>query len=287
MNIALGALIILLLLLPALFFRLGITAIRFSIKPKNQADSFSSELVRKNFLNALSKLNFSETLFFFSIIPLIFHLTSVCFLHLIGKEIDYQLLLNIFTSQKDIVKNNLLFNQELTSFLFYILFETALGFFAGILLPKIFVFAPDFSNMLIGDNLYLKLFTGLLLDEQKRKTVDLVLVDIVSETKEATVIYSGLLEKFDIVPEKNELAYITLSGARRRDLRKNSKTEESSNPQTKITSFDNDSGDMILIPGKYFTIPGSKISNVNVTYIQLQTIQGPNGQNQIDMVEIS
>ena len=105
----------------------------------------------------------------------------------------------------------------------------------------------------------------------KRGDVDLILVDIVSETKEVTVIYSGFLEKFDVVPDKNELAYVTLSGARRRDLRKFSKVEEqptvsgtsgtmTSGTTVKVTSYENDSGDMILIPGKYFTIPGNKIS---------------------------
>lgn len=286
MNIALGALIILLLMLPALFFRLGITAIRFSFKTTNQADSFSGELARKNFINVLSKLNFSETLFFFSIVPLLFHLISICLIHLLGKQIDFTLLLNIFSSQKDIIKDNVVFNTELTAFLSYVLFETLIGFSAGIFLTKLFILIPNLNIILIGENVYLRLFTGLLLEPAKREKVDLILVDIVSETKEATVIYSGFLEKFDILPEKNELAYITLSGARRRDMRKNSKIEEPT-AGNKITSFNNDSGDMILIPGKYFTITGSKIANVNVTYINLQTVASPEGGQQQTMIPIN
>jgi hypothetical protein len=277
MNIALGALIILLLLLPALFFRIGITFWRYSDKASQAASSFPGELARRNFINILSKLNFSETLFFFSIIPLIQHLVSVCLIHWWGREIDFRLLLNIFSSQKDIISDNSLFDKELTSFLWYILWETFFGFLAGLVVTQCFIWFPSLNFMLIGENMYLRLFTGLLLEPSKRAQVDLVLVDVVSETKEVTVIYSGILEKFDTVPDKNELAYITLSGTRRRDLRKNSQVIELANSGIKTTTYENDSGDMIIIPGKYFTIPGSKIANVNVTYIDIQTTKDANG----------
>jgi len=48
MNIALGALIILLLLLPALFFRMGIFMVRSSSRDaRANSDRFSRELVKK------------------------------------------------------------------------------------------------------------------------------------------------------------------------------------------------------------------------------------------------
>lgn len=286
MNIALGALIILLLLLPALFFRFGITMVRFKFSSKDQGKSFSFELAGRNFINVLSKLNFSETLFFFSIVPLLLHVISICLLHAAGKEIDYALLVNVLSSQKDIVRNNLIFNAELTSFLWYIVILTLLGFALGVGLTHVVVRIPNSYMYLIGENHYLRLFTGLLLEPGKRADVDFILVDIVSETKEATVIYSGFLEKFDIVPDKNELAYVTLTGTRRRDLRKYSLLKDVS-PTEKHTMYENDSGDMIVIPGKYFTIPGSKISNVNVTYMKLQTVRNTTtGRDEIVMAPV-
>nr|WP_183560878.1 hypothetical protein [Mucilaginibacter sp. SP1R1]MBB6149593.1 hypothetical protein [Mucilaginibacter sp. SP1R1] len=286
MNIALGALIILLLLLPAFFFRIGVVCRRYSNKGDKASSSFPGELARRNFINLLSKLNFSETLFFFSIIPLMQHLLSVCLIDRFGYEIDFQLLLNIFSSQKDVIQNNAVFNVELTSFLKYVLWETLAGFLLGLLVTQCFIWIPSLNLWLVGENMYLRLFTGLLLDTDKRKNVDLVLVDVVSETKEATVIYSGILEKFDISPDKNELTYITISAARRRDLRKNSQVTEVAGSGIKITSYDNDSGDMIVIPGKYFTIPGSKISNVNVTYIDVQTVTDAAGNVTTTLVPV-
>lgn len=271
MNIALGALIILLLLLPALFFRFGITMVRFRFSTKDANKSFSFELAGRNFINILSKLNFSETLFFFSVVPLLLHAVSICILHFFNKEIDYALLLNVLSSQKDIVKNNLTFNTELTSFLWYIIILTILGFLLGLFLTNLIVRIPNSYMYLIGENHYLRLFTGLLLEPTKRAEVDLILVDVVCETKEVTVIYSGFLEKFDVIPDKNELAYITLTGARRRDLRKYGMSKDITASE-KHTSYENDSGDMIVIPGKYFTIIGNKVSNVNVTYMNLQQV---------------
>ncbi|WP_419788597.1 hypothetical protein [Mucilaginibacter sp. SP1R1] len=214
------------------------------------------------------------------------HLLSVCLIDRFGYEIDFQLLLNIFSSQKDVIQNNAVFNVELTSFLKYVLWETLAGFLLGLLVTQCFIWIPSLNLWLVGENMYLRLFTGLLLDTDKRKNVDLVLVDVVSETKEATVIYSGILEKFDISPDKNELTYITISAARRRDLRKNSQVTEVAGSGIKITSYDNDSGDMIVIPGKYFTIPGSKISNVNVTYIDVQTVTDAAGNVTTTLVPV-
>ncbi|QJD95981.1 hypothetical protein HH214_08870 [Mucilaginibacter robiniae] len=293
MNIALGALVILLLMLPALFFRLGITSMRLASNSQNQSASFSSESVGRNFINLLSKLNFSETLFFFSIVPIVQHLLSILIINAVNGEIDYQLMLNVLSSQKDVIASNKTFNHELTGFLCYIVIESGIGYGTGLLLIHIIGKRPELYDLLTGENFYLRLFAGYFLPADKRKDVDLILVDIVSETKEVTVIYSGFLEKFDIVPDKNELAYVTLSGARRRDLRKFSKVEEqpaissTSGSTVKVTSYENDSGDMILIPGKYFTIPGNKISNVNVNYMKINTVTLPGGQSQQTITPIA
>jgi hypothetical protein len=88
------------------------------------------------------------------------------------------------------------------------------------------------------------------------------LVDILSNTKETTILYSGLLVKFDLVPNTRELAYITIKSASRRDLRSGS--SKSLNTETGQVSnfFVNENGPFIQIPGMYFTLLGKEILNI-------------------------
>jgi hypothetical protein len=293
MNIALGALIILLLLLPSLFFRIGIFFVNGATEPlPHESDTFSQELVRRNLVNALYKLNFSETLFFFSIVPLMLHIVSLFILHVAGIETDYKLLLNLFASQKDLAQNDFSFDWELLGFLFYILFENCLGFAFGLVFTRFVMRKPKLLRSIIGDNIWFKLFTGLLLTEESRKKISFILVDILTETKEATVIYTGFLEKFDIKPDTRELEYITITTATRRDLRSGLNTEDYSKDQEngtgKIASYLDDNGPVVPIPGKYFTIPGSKISNLNVKYMALKAETDDEGNflgMELDVVE--
>jgi len=285
MNLALGTLIILILLLPALFFRLGITAVNYhSLTHLRNGVSFTNELARRNFLRILTKLNFSETIFFFSVIPIMIHCISLCVLKWLGEEIDFILLVNVLSSQKNIVNNNSIFNGRLISFLNYSLFTNVIGLLTGLIATQLMIRSPKLINIFTGENMYLMLFSGLLLDKSKRNLIDLIFIDIVSETKEVSVIYSGVLEKFDIMPDRNELAYVTLTDTTRRDLRKNFMTEE--DDHKKSTFYNSKSGLISPISGMYFTIPGSKISTINVTYMSLLTIDGPNGPMQ-QMVPIN
>jgi len=140
---------------------------------------------------------------------------------------------------------------------------------------------PNLLRGIIGDNSWYKLFTGLLLRNDLRKKVAAILVDIVCETKETSVIYSGVLEKFDIIADTRQLDYITLSSANRRDLRQGAQiTETAGTPptvNTKTSVYINAEGVVYPIQGQYLTIPGNKISNVNVTYLQYVTTTDAKG----------
>jgi len=280
MNIALGALIILLLLLPALFFRLGIFMVRGgALSSQTAADNFSREQVKKNFINILSKFNFSETLFFFSIIPLLLHVISLWVLSFLGYDIDYEQLMKLFSSNVGIAKKNTPFPHELSSFLIYNFVEALIGFFMGWLVTSLIMNRPGLLRNLAGDNIWFKLFTGVLLKENTRKKVTAILVDVLCETKEATVVYSGFLEKFD-VNENKQIEYITLTTTTRRDLREGSQVTETpaagNVPGTKSTVILVDNGPITPVAGKYFTIPGSKILNVNVSYMHYGDKPDPN-----------
>ena len=299
MNIALGALIILLLLLPALFFRIGIymargvgspmpsSSVYYSLKQKDKFSrnqKFSREQVTKSFISVLSKLNFSETLFFFSIVPLFLHIVSLWVLSWFGSQVDYEQLLKLFSSNVAIVDKNTFFGHELIMFLVYNIVEAMLGLALGWLLTYMVISKPEILRSMAGDNVWFKLFTGLLLQEEVRSKVDAILVDVLCETKEASIIYSGFLEKFD-VNENNQIDYITLITATRRDLRQGSQIMETTGakPITSIkTSVYLDSNGPIMdIPGKYFTILGNKISNINVTYLHYKVDRDPDNETVI------
>ena len=284
MNVASGALITLLLLLPALFFRFGITMLTYGTISRKKADSFASELAEKNFIDGISKLNFSDTLFFFAIVPVLLHAVSLCLLQQFGYKINFALLLNVLSNQKGVVRDNVDFTFQLISFLWYIIILASIGLFLGLGVAHTLVRTPNWYQYLIGNNLFFTLFTGLLLDQDKRSLVDMIWIDVTVENKEGTLIYSGFLEKFDIMPDVNQLAYITLSCANRRDLRKGSWIEDLGNK--KYTSFDIDNGEISKIPGEFFTITGNKILNINVVYLNFHTITNPLGQEERIMVPI-
>lgn len=288
MNLALGALIILLLLLPSLFFRLGLALpgkrYRKFLSSKIQAteeeerkqhELFSNDLIRANFINVLSKLNFSETIFFFSIIPIILHLISLWLLHILHYQIDFSLLLNIFSSKENAVPEdqNGLFVLKLISFLKYCFIEIIIGFVLGCIIAYYVVGSKNILRLLVGDNIWYQLFRGLMLKEEQRKLVDVILVDILSNTKETTILYSGLLVKFDLIPNTRDLAYVTIKSASRRDLRYGS--SKSLNPQTGQVSnvYINENGPFVEIPGKYLTLLGKEILNINITYLRIEKEQ--------------
>jgi len=95
MNLALSALLIILFLLPAFFFRIGIS---LPIQRKNEDSQIIHDIISRNVSKALSKLNFTETVFLFSIAPLVLHSVSLLLIYAAGYHVDYALLLNIFVA---------------------------------------------------------------------------------------------------------------------------------------------------------------------------------------------
>jgi hypothetical protein len=113
-------------------------------------------------------------------------------------------------------------------------------------------------------------FLARRLSEEQKKQLANILVEVLVETKETTVIYSGLLKNYEIVDNSDELACIILSGAFRRDFRRAQVTSKDLVGSKIIVSnsYDVEYGDVIAIPGHTLTISGKNIINVNVTYMQ-------------------
>jgi hypothetical protein len=135
MNLALSALLIILFLLPAFFFRIGLF---LPMTRKNEDAQIIHDIISRNVSKALSKLNFTETVFLFSIIPLVLHSGSLLILSLMGANVDYSLLLNIFAGKQNVLTggSNSIFQHELLSFLAYTLGETILACIFGWVLFK-------------------------------------------------------------------------------------------------------------------------------------------------------
>ncbi|HRH60224.1 MAG TPA: hypothetical protein PL045_06620 [Chitinophagaceae bacterium] len=187
-------------------------------------------------------------------------------------------MLNIFSGKQDVLldSSNNLFHHELLSFLIYILIETALACLLGWLLIVLCGGKRWFLKLLVGNNVWFKLFSGASLTDMQKSELANILVEVLIETKESTVIYSGLLKNYEVVDNTDELAYITLTGAFRRDLRKAQLTSKELETATIVTAsrFDIAYGDIIPIPGHTFTIPGKEIINWNVTY--MKRVMDPN-----------
>lgn len=130
--------------------------------------------------------------------------------------------------------------------------------------------SKDILKLFVGDNIWYQLFRGLMLKDDQRNLADLILVDILSNTKETTILYSGLLVKFDLVLNTRELAYITIKSASRRDLRSGSSKLLNSETGQVANFFINENGPFVQIPGKYLTLLGKEILNINVTYLKIE-----------------
>ena len=269
MNLALSALIILLFLLPAFSFRIGV-AMRLPRRSTDGQDA--QEIISRNVSKALSKLTFTDTVFFFSIVPIILHCISLWLIQKDNGQIDYAVLLNIFSGKQDMLKSGSTgdFNQELLSFLLYTLIETIIAFGLGLLLVWCLGGKKWLLKILVGNNAWFKLFTGTTLTEAQKRELAQILVEVLVETKETTVLYSGLLKFYETSHNSDELACIVLTAAFRRDLRKQQRSASVAHGhETKSSSaYDDQYGDIIPIPGHSFTISGKDIINVNVTYMR-------------------
>src|SRR5665213_48614 len=275
MNLALSTLLIILLLLPAFSFRIGISIpVRHRQSKPADTENLQSQLTGRNISKALSKLNFTETIFLFSIVPVILHLISILLISATGHSIKFDLLLNIFSGKENVLKtsgtNNSQFQHDLLNFLMYSLCQAVAGCLLGLFASWCFLRGQWILRTLLGNNIWYKIFTGVSLSGEKRKKIALILVEVLTVTKETTVIYSGWLKNYEVVANSEELSYLTLSAAARRDLRAGSvTTNRSATPSESVNFYDAAYGPVIQIPGHNLTIVGKEIINVNVTYMEI------------------
>lgn len=289
MNLALSALIILLLLLPAFAFKVGISVYSGIRKPRpSTTPDLRHQLTSRNVSKALAKLNFTETIFLFSLVPVSLHLISL--LIICGwTSLPFDLLLNIFSGKDNVLlpNQNPLFQYQLKWFLGYTIIEVIIGCLLGILLSWLLMRRTWMLHALMGNNIWYKIFTGLTLPEANRARIHSILVEALVLTKETTVIYSGLLKNYEVVSDSDQLSYLTFQSPSRRDLRAAQIINKNPNFTTEsISGYDQDYGPLINIPGNNLTIQGKDILNVNVTYLELTPSPTPADPNAKKLVPI-
>ncbi|MES2388097.1 MAG: hypothetical protein V4543_08850 [Bacteroidota bacterium] len=287
MTIAFGAVIILLLLLPSLFFRLGLTT-RFS-KPYFQAkpgtNLFYAESVRKNLINVLNKMNVTETLFLFSIVAVLYHFIALGALQIIFRylnstclhpdlEINFKLLLGIFSGNSSVttVFTNSAMQTNVLWFLMYTLTGSFFSFYFSQKLMDAVPAYPNSVNWLIGENIYYHLFTGSYFDSSiKNAPIAIIVEACILEESGGTVAYVGELFQFDILPDKKELAYITLENVYRKEQLKQNEIMTGSKARKNRNAQPNTGARPILKPvhGNFYTIPGNRILSMNIIYAEL------------------
>lgn len=253
MNVALGAFILTLLFLPAVSYRLAI----------NRQD---------NLRELLSTFSITDSVWVFSVIPIIIHIILISLLLLSTHVIKFDLILNIFYSNKDFKISDKPFTQDVLQFLIYCFCAIVIGYALGLFSNFLETRNKLFSRVLGLGNDWYEVFEGNILNPSATKnddTIDLVYVNVLSNTKETTILYSGILINYYYKPKSTELDYLVLQSATRRDLRKEYISNAEGNSAEKQNYYSQFTGDVIRIPGAYFIIPVKEILNVNVSYLNI------------------
>lgn len=238
MNIALFSVLFFIFLFPGILFR------RFYFTGEFSKEYFKSsyfELLLSTFLPAI-----------------FFHLTGGFLLYvLFSHEFDYSLFIDL--TEKKILKINSLQKVSLSKAIFYNIINCTTASLLGFYLKKI---VRDNKldrkyKLLRFKNEWHYLVTGEILDfpnvPGEASTVDFVWVDLMVETKEGTIIYTGVLSDY-ILSKENGLDRIYLSEVIRRYL--------IDDYNTKRKEYE--------MPGNFMVFSFDKILNMNLTYYQIE-----------------
>lgn len=238
MNIALSAVIISILLIPPIIFYISFYLGKYP--------------------RAIPKFSLFEGILGAAIISLFIHAIAI---HFISFEIRFDILLKLLGGElKDIERktSNDEFNNLITSFAYYNICLLFIMVLLGRLLRKVLLWTNWHSKFPIL-NLYNKwwyVFNGYYNNIEE---TDLVFVDLVVDTKDRTVIYSGFLINFDFV--NGDLERLYLKDTMKRDFIKGSSDEASEQTTSNAVPYG--------IPGDLFSIAYKNILNINVHFISI------------------
>lgn len=250
MNIALGALILVLLILPTISFRFAINR-----------NPTLKELV--------DTISIPDSFWAFLFIPLLIHTAGIFIAHFLFAEIRFSLLYQLIVGRPDIALTDAEFHKYILEFCLYSIFCFAGGYCFGLVISALEgthnAFLKHFAlSGLLGmqNNKWYRLLESGSADAREIKNnIEFVFVDILLATRDANILYSGIVKNYYFQPLSKELGHIVLGGgAVRREL----KTEYSENQQAEPA---NPFYVREIIPSDLFVIPAKDIINLNIFYI--------------------
>lgn len=254
MNLALGAFILTLLFLPAVSFRLAVNRL-------------------ENLKGLLSTLSITDSIWVFTIVPIVIHAVLLVIFGLLGIVVKFDLMLNIIYSNPKFPLNNQLLGTDIAKFLGYSMLAITAGFFLGFLINILEVQWKLISRVFSLGNEWYEAFEGDILrvsgEASNVPEIDLVYVDVLANTKESSILYSGILVKYYYKPKSTELDYLVLQKAVKRDLRKAYRTDTPHIGSGKASFYDQDAGEKMPIKGDYLIVPMKEVLNINITYLIL------------------
>ena len=175
-------------------------------------------------------------------------------------------MLNIIYSNRDFHIDNKTMGWDVICFLGYVLFAFAAAFVVSAWIVKNKRLSEKIVALLGAGNEWYELFDG----KYATLNFDMILLNVVTGSKESTLIYTGYLENYYFQTKSTELDYIVLTQATRRDLRKQSLTEQALGESERASFYSNEPGVAISLPGDVIVIPAKEILNINITYLQLE-----------------
>jgi hypothetical protein len=247
MNFALGALILLLLIFPGILFRFAYLSGPYS---------------RKNFQTSLSDE------FVLSLIPAFLIQTSGYFFieHVLGLQVNLSLLIRLISGSQSLQNSDFIL---IGKSLFFFSFYNSVTFLIGFLFGKLFrnLVAKNHWDLkyhsLRFNNEWYYLLSGRLQDFQSKSgesgKANLVGIDVLCESHEGTIIYTGILREFYL--SKNDgLDRIYLTDVYRRKLGDDSSKELATPVERELDKR------YYKMPGELFVIPYLQIKNMNISY---------------------
>ena len=245
MNVALGAVIIFILLIPPISFYVSY--------------SFGRQA------KAGPKFTLLDGVLASAIFSLFIHSLAIT---IIRKEIRFDILIKLVGGELKDVENKIT-NADFTACLKqFALYNLVIFTFSVLLgrLTRYLVLRWDIhwnNELLRLNNKWWYLFNGYYLTEigYERREYDFVFVDAVMDSHDGTMIYSGYL--IDIVCVGEDLDRIYLNETIRREW-KRSQVDEKGGGQ-----LVNNPGEPVVIPGEFFSIAYKEIKNLNIRFITL------------------
>jgi hypothetical protein len=247
MNLALSAIILIILLLP------GAISIKayyssFKVKKSNIAIPFNDLIIKGLAISFL------------------LHSAGLSLLHLFNQQINLLLLYNMIAGRELAFTDT----QLLSSFLQFSVYNTVLIVFAWgaaklfknyVGKKKIDINYYSFRNT----NYWYYVFSARYLEGKsvpgEQRDTDLIFLDILTT---ADIIYSGLLLDFNYSPEKDALENIILNSTAKRAYQPSAEEKEQYPEHT--------TGSPSRVEGDAFIIPMSLIRNINITYIGIEEV---------------